>query len=47
MIVCLDTNIVIYMVEKKPVWTPKADAHVAALRAAGSGQCGRRETINL
>ncbi|MBY0233302.1 MAG: PIN domain-containing protein, partial [Gemmataceae bacterium] len=35
MIVCLDTNIVVYVIETDAVWTPKADARVAALRAAG------------
>jgi uncharacterized protein len=35
MIVCLDSNIVIYSVEDDPTWTPKADARVAAIRAAG------------
>jgi predicted nucleic acid-binding protein len=35
MIVCLDANIVIYLVETNPVWTPKADARVATLRASG------------
>lgn len=34
MIVCLDTNVVIYMVEKKPVWGSKAEARVAAALAA-------------
>ncbi|HYT90795.1 MAG TPA: hypothetical protein VEL76_18950 [Gemmataceae bacterium] len=24
MIVCLDTNVVIYLIEANPVWTPKA-----------------------
>jgi predicted nucleic acid-binding protein len=35
MIVCLDTNLVIYLVEANPVWTPRATARLAALRAAG------------
>jgi predicted nucleic acid-binding protein len=35
MIVCLDTNIVIYLIEMNPVWTPKAVARLAHLRAAG------------
>jgi predicted nucleic acid-binding protein len=35
MIVCLDTNVVIYLVEAVPVWGPKAAARLAALRAAG------------
>ncbi len=35
MIVCLDTNIVIYLIEANPVWTPKATARLAALRAGG------------
>lgn len=35
MIVCLDTNVVVYLVETDPVWTPKADARVAAFSAAG------------
>jgi predicted nucleic acid-binding protein len=35
MIVCLDTNIVIYLIEANPAWSAKADARVAAIRAAG------------
>ena len=35
MIVCLDTNIVIYFVEGNPLWGPKVTARIAALRAAG------------
>jgi uncharacterized protein len=35
MIVCLDSNIVIYLIETDPTWTPKAAARLAALRAAG------------
>lgn len=35
MIVCLDSNVVIYLVEADPTWTPKADARVAAVLAAG------------
>jgi predicted nucleic acid-binding protein len=35
MIVCLDANIVIYLVEKNPLWEPKASARIVALRAAG------------
>jgi hypothetical protein len=35
MIVCLDTNIVIYLVEANPVWTPKATVRFNALLAAG------------
>jgi predicted nucleic acid-binding protein len=35
MIVCLDTNCVIYLVEKNPVWGPKVTARLAAARAAG------------
>ena len=35
MIVCLDTNIVIYLVEANPSWTPKAAARLGVLRAAG------------
>ncbi len=35
MIVCLDANLVIYLVEANPVWTPKATARLALLRAAG------------
>jgi predicted nucleic acid-binding protein len=34
-IVCLDTNIVIYYVEQNPVWAPKVDARLKALLAAG------------
>jgi predicted nucleic acid-binding protein len=36
MIVCIDTNIVIYLIEGDPSWTAKADARVAAIRAAGN-----------
>ena len=35
MIVCLDTNIVIYLIEANPVWTPKATVRFNALLAAG------------
>jgi len=35
MIVCLDANIVIYLVEANPTWTPRAQARLAVLRAAG------------
>jgi predicted nucleic acid-binding protein len=35
MIVCLDTNILIYLIEGDPSWMAKADARVAAIRAAG------------
>jgi predicted nucleic acid-binding protein len=34
-IVFLDTNIVIYSVERNPVWGPKVVARLAALKAAG------------
>ena len=35
MTVCLDANIVIYLVERNPLWEPKVSARIAALRAAG------------
>jgi predicted nucleic acid-binding protein len=35
MIVCLDANVVIYLIEKDPVWEPKVAARLAALVAAG------------
>ncbi len=35
MIVCLDANIVIYLVEQNPIWEPKVSARIAAFRAAG------------
>ena len=35
MIVALDTNIVIYLVEANPIWTPIAMARLRKLRAAG------------
>jgi predicted nucleic acid-binding protein len=35
MIVCLDTNVVIYLVEVNAVWTPRATARLVRLRAAG------------
>ena len=37
MIVCLDTNIVIYYVERHPVWEPKVAARLSALAASGDG----------
>jgi len=35
MIVCLDANIVIYLVAQNPLWEPKVSARIAAFRAAG------------
>jgi predicted nucleic acid-binding protein len=35
MIVCLDTNIVIYMVEKNPTWEAKVNTRLKALLATG------------
>lgn len=35
MIVCLDTNIVIYLIEHNPVWTPRVAARLGILLAAG------------
>jgi hypothetical protein len=35
MIVALDANIVIYLIEANPIWTPKATARLATIRAAG------------
>jgi len=35
MIVALDANIVIYLIETNPIWTSKAVARLAAIRAAG------------
>ena len=35
MIVALDTNIVFYLVEANPIWTPIATARPRKLRAAG------------
>jgi predicted nucleic acid-binding protein len=34
-IVCLDANIVIYFVERNPVWEPKVAARLRTLAAAG------------
>jgi len=34
-IVCVDTNVVVYLVEKIAGWGPKAAARLAAIRAAG------------
>ncbi|MBY0230107.1 MAG: PIN domain-containing protein [Gemmataceae bacterium] len=34
MLVCLDSNIVMYLNEPDAVWTPKAEARIAAIRAA-------------
>jgi len=33
--VCLDTNCVIYLIEKNPLWTPKLVTRLAAARIAG------------
>ena len=35
MIVCLDTNLMIYLVESNPVWTSKATARLSVSLAAG------------
>lgn len=35
MIVALDANIVIYLIETNPTWTPKATTRVTSLRMAG------------
>jgi predicted nucleic acid-binding protein len=35
MILCLDSNCVIYLVEHHPVWGPKVTARLAAARSAG------------
>jgi len=35
MIVCFDTNIVVYLIETEPTWTPRAAARLSALHAAG------------
>jgi uncharacterized protein len=35
MTVCLDANIVIYLVEQNPLWEPKVSARIAAFRAGG------------
>lgn len=35
MIVCLDANIIIYYVERNPVWEPKVSARLKAIAAAG------------
>jgi predicted nucleic acid-binding protein len=35
MIVCLDTNCLIYLVENNPLWGPKVSARLATARAAG------------
>jgi predicted nucleic acid-binding protein len=49
MIVCLDTNFVVYLIEAVPVWGPKAAARLAALRAAGEeiavGDAARLECL--
>ena len=33
--VCLDANIIVYLVERNPVWEPKVTARLSALRGAG------------
>jgi predicted nucleic acid-binding protein len=35
MILCLDTNCVIYLIERHPVWGPKVTTRLAAARGAG------------
>ena len=35
MLVCLDTNVVIYLIEANPVWTPKVTTRLNTLLAAG------------
>ena len=35
MIVCLDANIIIYYIERNPVWEPKVSARLKAIAAAG------------
>lgn len=35
MMICLDTNCVIYLVEKNPLWAPKIVARLAKATAAG------------
>jgi hypothetical protein len=49
MIVALDANIVIYLVEANPVWTPIAMARLLRLRAAGDeiafSDAGRMECL--
>ncbi len=32
---CLDTNVIIYLVERNPAWYPRVAARLAALRTAG------------
>jgi predicted nucleic acid-binding protein len=36
MIVCIDTNIVIYSVERDPIWEPKVAARLKAFAASGN-----------
>ena len=49
MIVYLDANIIIYLVEKHPLWGPKALARIAQLQAAGDqidvGDASRLECL--
>src|SRR4051794_15750032 len=35
MLACLDTNVIIYLVERNPAWHPRVAARLAALRTAG------------
>lgn len=35
MIVCLDTNFIVYLIEPHPLWSPKAVARLAASTTAG------------
>jgi uncharacterized protein len=36
MIVCLDANIIIYLVERDPTWQPKVTARLSVLQGAGA-----------
>lgn len=35
MIVCLDANVIIYYIERNPVWEPKVSARLKTIAAAG------------
>lgn len=35
MIVCLDANVIIYYIERNPVWEPKVSARLKAIASAG------------
>jgi predicted nucleic acid-binding protein len=45
-IVCLDANVVIYLVERHPTWVPRVTARLGAIHAAGD-QIGVSDAARL